>query len=96
MDRMKKRPLFIILLAFLTLGVFYVATCSHLCPSGNHGIGLLQHVNCALQSHSFAYIGIGLFVLSVLPLMGLFLLTDSAFSRKGLNLSPFRPPQSHS
>ncbi len=96
MDRMKKRPLFVILLAFLTLGVFYVATCSHLCPPGNHGISLLQHVNCALQSHSFAYIGIGLFVLSVLPLMGLFLLTDSAFSPKELILSPFRPPQFHS
>ena len=90
---MKKGPFFVILLAFLTLGIFYVATCSHFCPSGNHGIGLLQHVNCALQSHSFAYIGIGLFVLSVLPLMGLFLVIDSAFSPKELILSPFRPPQ---
>ncbi len=93
MELIRKNPLFFILLAVLTLGVFYVATCSHLCPSGNYGIGFLQHVNCAFQSHSVTNVGIGLSVLFVLPLLGLFLLIDIIFSPQELSLSRFKPPR---
>lgn len=97
MDRMQKRPfLVIILLAILASGIISIALCSHLCPSGSHGFDFHQHGRCSVQSHSFTNVGMGLPLLFVLPLMGLFLLLDVIFSPQELILLPFKPPRFNS
>ncbi len=85
MTSMKKKSL--LLLTILGLSILYSALCLQVCPSGDHGLGLI----CPISSHPFAYIGTELS--AILLLMGLILLINITFMPEGFVLPPFRPPR---
>jgi len=82
---MKKKSL--LLLAILGLSILYSALCLQLCPSGDHGLGLI----CPISSHPFAYIASELS--AILLLMGLILLINMNSIPEGFFLPLFKPPR---
>ncbi len=84
---MKIKRKSLLLLAIFGLSILYGALCLQICPSGQHGLGLI----CPISTHSFVYIASELS--AILTLMGLILLINITFMPEGFVLPPFRPPR---
>lgn len=77
----------------VSLSVLFAPVCFSMCPANQPGPDFSQEANCALSSHSFVKIGIGLSALFTLPLLGLFLYMKRLSIPPGFVLSLFRPPR---
>jgi hypothetical protein len=88
---MRKKALFICLI--LGSAVFFNVLCPQLCSSDLLGLDFTQDEGCGMSSHFPAYIGASLSTSVRLPLLGVFLSTNTTFIPEEFVLSLFRPPR---
>ncbi len=91
----KKRQLLIPWIGSLALIVSLIVICAALCPSDSYGPEFPMNADCTFSSHAFVQAGIGLSVLFILSLQGLFLIINRSIILDGFYMSPFRPPRFH-
>ena len=88
---MKKKTMLIFVI--LIFSIFFNAVGSQLCPPEQQGHDFIHSGHCPILTHSFLFMGTGLFLFFVLPLIGLFFGKYRVPIPEGFRLSLFRPPR---
>ncbi len=93
MNITKKHLILIIIVGILGSGIPVITLCSSYCVSSDLDLDSPMHGSCPFADHSFVQIAMVLSALFVLPLAGLFLVSDRQFIPPGVYWPLFRPPR---
>jgi hypothetical protein len=90
---MKKKTLLIFVV--LIFSILFNAVGAQLCPPEQRGLDFIHSGHCPILTLSFLFMGTGLFLFFLLPLIGLYFVKHRVPIPDGFRLSLFRPPRFH-
>ena len=93
MNITKKHLILFVIIGILVSGIPVITLCSSYCVSSDSNLDSPMDGSCPFSFHSFVQIVIVLSALFVLPLVGLFLVSDRQFIPPGVYLPLFKPPR---
>jgi len=95
MDTMPMKKKTLLIFAVLSFSIFLNAVGAQLCPPEQQSLDFIHSGHCPILTHSILFIGTGLFLFFVLPLIGLFSDKYRVPIPEGFRLLLFRPPRYH-
>ena len=93
MNITKKHLILLVIIGILVSGIPVITLCSSYCVSSDLELDSPMGGSCPFSYHSFVQIAIVLSALFVLPLSGLFLVSDRQLIPPGVYLPLFKPPR---
>jgi hypothetical protein len=93
MDTMPMKKKTILIFALLSFTIFFNAVGAQLCPPEQESLDFIHSGHCPILTHSFLFMGTGLFLFYILPLIGLFFTKNHILIPEGFRFLLFRPPR---